>query len=131
VPSIWSASSRWDFSWSKVSGWSYSPAMYLNRSVRAFHLGPLSGVASATWARNSSSVHSVRATPMTVNPSSSTPRSARRARAGRILRAVRSPEAPKMTMATGGALDSTGGRERFLSALRPAADVVGCTLIWV
>ena len=93
--------------------------MYLNRSVRAFHLGPPSGVASATWVRKSSSFHSVRATPMTVNPSSSTPRSASLARAGRIFRAVRSPDAPKMTMATGGALDRIGGSERRVPAALP------------
>ena len=118
--------------------------MYLNRSVNAVHLGPPSGVDSATWVRNSSSVHSVRATPMTVNPSSSTPRSARRARAGRILRPVRSPDAPKMTIATGGAFDSTGGRVRRLppaapgvsllpsgpAALSSAATEMGSALIW-
>ena len=29
-----------------MSGWSYSPVMYLNRSVSARHLGPPSGVDS-------------------------------------------------------------------------------------
>src|SRR5688500_3335557 len=80
-------------------------------------------------ARKSSSLHSVRATPTTANAAGSRRRLARRSMAGMSLRAVRSPDAPKTTSATGGALRSPSNPSSSgLSAGRSSATPAGSGL---